>query len=241
MRVRKPVQYNDFVRSASVRQRYWARSSVGWGRMRTAIPNPAHQGLARLEAEGHLAGLITQNVDGLHHAAGSRAVIELHGSLAGVVCLDCGDQTSRTDLQHRLTSENPDWASELDARSTPMESAPDGDAEVPEDAYASFVVPGCRVCDGMLKPDVVFFGENVPKERVGACWDLMDTADTLLVVGSSLTVFSGRRFVYAAEKRAMPVGVVNLGPTRADDVAAARVEGRLGVVLPRIADELTAR
>lgn len=234
LRRRTPVQYGDFVRSAETRQRYWARSTVGWATMHGASPNPAHRAIADLERSGFACGLITQNVDGLHQAAGSEAVIELHGSLGAVVCLACGARSSREDLQVRLTTLNGRW---LDGVGV-ARRAPDGDAELRDDRYDDFVVPDCEPCGGVLKPDVVFFGENVPKDRVGECWRLMDQAELLLVVGSSLTVYSGRRFVYGAVERGLPVGVVNIGPTRADDVAVAKVEARLGEVLPRVVEAL---
>lgn len=234
LRTRTPVQYGDFVRSAETRRRYWARSTIGWGRMRAAAPNPTHHALADLEGAGLVAGLITQNVDGLHHRAGSRAVIELHGSLASVVCLDCRARLTRAEMQHRLELSNPGWVDGVGR----IESAPDGDADLGDGVYAAFVVPGCDACGGMLKPDVVFFGENVPKDRVEACWHLFDGAHLLLVVGSSLTVYSGRRFVYGAVERNLPIGVVNLGPTRADDVATEKLEGRLGEVMPRLVEAL---
>ena len=236
MRTRTPVQYGDFVRSAATRQRYWARSTVGWGRMGRAEPNAAHHALADLERAGFVSGLITQNVDGLHHRAGSRNVVELHGSLGSVVCLECGDMITRMEMQKRLEEWNPGWVSAVG----PAETAPDGDADVGDDTYSEFVVPGCERCEGTLKPDVVFFGENVPKARVEECWKMVDRADVLLVVGSSLTVYSGRRFVYGALERQLPIAVLNLGPTRADDVAAAKVEARLGEVMPRLVEALTA-
>lgn len=236
MRTRTPVQYGDFVRSAATRQRYWARSTVGWGRMKRAEPNAAHHALADLERAGFVSGLITQNVDGLHHRAGSRDVVELHGSLDSVVCLECGDMVTRMEMQKRLEEWNPGWVSAVG----PAETAPDGDADVGDDAYSEFVVPRCERCEGTLKPDVVFFGENVPKARVEECWKMVDRADVLLVVGSSLTVYSGRRFVYGALERQLPIAVLNLGPTRADDVAAAKVEARLGEVMPRLVEALTA-
>ena len=236
MRTRTPVQYGDFVRSAATRQRYWARSTVGWGRMERAEPNAAHHALADLERAGFVSGLITQNVDGLHHRAGSRNVVELHGSLGSVVCLECGDMITRMEMQKRLEEWNPGWVSAVG----PAETAPDGDADVGDDTYSEFVVPGCERCEGTLKPDVVFFGENVPKARVEECWKMVDRADVLLVVGSSLTVYSGRRFVYGALERQLPIAVLNLGPTRADDVAAAKVEARLGEVMPRLVEALTA-
>lgn len=239
LRTRKPMQYGEFVRSGGARTRYWARSAVGWGRVSGARPNPAHRALARLEEGSVVQGIITQNVDGLHQAAGSRRVIELHGSLAWVRCLDCGLRVSRTEHQQRLREVNPGWIDHVRGRrGTEPEVAPDGDAEVARASIADFRVPGCEVCDGVLKPDVVFFGENVPRETVDRAWALFDEADVLLVVGSSLTVFSGRRFVYRASERALPIAVLNLGPTRADEVATVKVEGRLGAVLPGLVDAL---
>ncbi|MEM7414565.1 MAG: NAD-dependent protein deacetylase [Gemmatimonadota bacterium] len=238
LRVRSPVQYNDFVRSDASRRRYWARSVVGWSRVKKADPNPAHFALAALESAGHVNGVITQNVDGLHQAAGSHRVIELHGNLAHVVCLECEDRRTRVDMQEDLAALNADWLEAREADDARIESAPDGDAELVGDPYDDFVVPGCRICGGILKPDVVFFGENVPKPRVDEAWSLLDAADVLLILGSSLTVFSGRRFVYGANEREMPVAVVNLGPTRADEVAAVKVEGQLGVIVPDLAERL---
>lgn len=204
--------------------------------MHRAEPNPTHYALADLERQGHVSGLITQNVDGLHHRAGSREVVELHGSLAEVVCLDCRETLSRSRMQQRLEDGNPGWLDRVGR----APSAPDGDAELDDDRYADFVVPPCERCGGMLKPDVVFFGENVPKPRVEACWDMLDRANVLLVVGSSLTVYSGRRFVYGALERNLPIAVLNLGPTRADDVATAKVEARLGEALPELVTALAS-
>jgi len=237
LKTRSPVQYGDFVRSAEARRRYWARSAIGWSRMTTAVPNVAHKGLARLEQAGLVSGLITQNVDGLHHAAGSQEVIELHGSLAYVICLDCGERLAREVMQARLLDANPSW---LGGSGTPFRASPgpDGDADLEGTSYESFVLPSCDACRGNLKPDVVFFGENVPKPRVEQAWRMLDHADVLLVVGSSLTVYSGRRFVYRAVEREMPIGVLNLGPTRADEVAAVKVEGRLGEVVPQLVSSL---
>jgi NAD-dependent SIR2 family protein deacetylase len=232
---RKPVQYQEFVRSEAARVRYWARSSVGWMRVSGARPNAAHHALARLEDGGVVRGIITQNVDGLHHAAGSRRVVELHGSLASVRCLQCGTVIGRGDFQERLRGVNAEWMELLGGE---VVAAPDGDADLPASALESFRVPACEVCGGILKPDVVFFGENVPAERVQEAWSLFEEADVLLVAGSSLTVYSGRRFIYRAEKDGIPTAIINIGPTRADDMAAAKVEGRLGDVLPALADEL---
>ncbi len=236
LRRRTPMPYRQFVRDGAARQRYWSRSAIGWPRFSAARPNPTHRALAALEASGTVRGVITQNVDGLHQAAGSRRVVELHGSLARVRCLECGATVARDVLQDRLEHENAAWFLRL--RRAPegsaSEAAPDGDADlrIPVD---DFRVPGCGECGGVLKPDVVFFGENVPTGRVQEAWDLFGEAAVLLVVGSSLTVYSGRRFIYRAQRDGVPVAVVNLGRTRADDIAAVKVDGRTGEVLPRLA------
>ncbi len=231
-RARNPIQYREFVRSAEARKRYWARSLLGWPRVRAARPNPAHRALAALESAGVATGLITQNVDRLHHAAGSRCVVELHGALERVRCLGCGAVTDRAAVQERLLALNPDWP----ARSAAL--APDGDADLPAQLVAGFRVAGCPACGGDLKPDVVFFGESVPRATVDAAAALVDSAGALLVVGSSLAVFSGYRFARRAGERGIPVVIVNLGGTRADSLAAARVDGRAGEVLPVIAARL---
>ncbi|HEX7051053.1 MAG TPA: NAD-dependent protein deacetylase [Longimicrobiales bacterium] len=242
-RRRKPIQYQEFVRSEEARARYWARSAVGWQRIATARPNPAHHALARLEEGGVVQGIITQNVDGLHHAAGNRRVVELHGSLARVRCLACGRTLPRALYQQRLLALNRAWAQRLArlSRHDTPEAAPDGDADLPADALADFRVPGCETCDGVLKPDVVFFGENVPRERVDEAWRLFNDGDVLLVIGSSLTVFSGRRFIYRARETGIPIAIVNLGPTRADDVAAVKIEARVDHLLPALAEALLPR
>ncbi len=237
LRHRKPIQYQEFMRSAEARSRYWARSAIGWPRMAASRPNPAHLALARLERAGAVRGLITQNVDGLHHAAGSRRVVELHGSLGAVRCLACGIVLDRDVHQARLWELNPGWLRALE-QGIGMESAPDGDVELPAWAVESFRVAACPACDGIVKPDVVFFGENVPAPRLEEAWRLFGEGEVLLVVGSSLTVYSGRRFVYRACSERKPVGIVNLGPTRADELAAARLDGRLGEMLPRLAEAL---
>lgn len=231
-RVRKPMLGPEFEASAGARARYWLRSMAGWRRFAAARPNPAHEALARLEGIGAARGLITQNVDGLHQAGGSREVLELHGSLSRVRCLACGAFESRGALQVRLEALNP---GAVDGSGAP---APDGDVELPADAAGSFRVPGCRSCDGILKPDVVFFGDTVPRDRVRAAEAMCDAGDVLLVAGSSLEVFSGRRFVDRVHKAGRPVAVVNLGPTRADRVATLKLEGRAGDVLPRLAAAL---
>ena len=240
-RPRRPIRYQEFVGDERARTRYWARSTIGWPRMSRSRPNAAHRALARLESAGAVPGIITQNVDGLHFQAGSRRVIELHGSLARVQCLTCGESVGREAFQERLLTVNADWAERLGGLGPgSAETAPDGDVELPQWAERSFRVPGCGSCGGILKPDVVFFGENVPKPRVERAWRLFEEGDVLLVVGSSLTVYSGRRFIYRAEKEGVPIAIVNIGPTRADDVAAVKVEGRLGQVLDRVAEVLVA-
>ena len=218
---RRPMTYSEFVSGPDAQQRYWARSHLGWSRMRRAEPNDGHRALAGLEATGRTSLLITQNVDGLHEAAGSRALCALHGRIADVVCLACRRQTSRAALHRRLADANPGW----DERHASVEVRPDGDVEL--DETGDFVVPGCETCGGVLKPDVVFFGENVPKPRVERCYAAVDALDprldALLVLGSSLTVMSGFRFVRHAVKRAVPVVVVTRGPTRADDLPVVKV------------------
>lgn len=239
-RQRTPIQYQEFIDLESARRRYWARSVVGWTRMAGARPNPAHRALASLEESGLLRGIITQNVDGLHGAAGSRRVVELHGSLGWVRCLGCGWKVPRGDYQESLRRENPDWTAELKHPGSAQEwrSAPDGDAEVPAWAIEGFRIPACAKCGGIMKPDVVFFGECVPPDCLAEAWGLFAEAEVLLVLGSSLTVYSGRRFIYRAEQTGVPIGIMNLGPTRADAMAAVRVEGRLGELLPRLANRL---
>ena len=232
MRARRPMQYREFVGSADARRRYWARSAIGWTRVGTARPNAGHAAIARLEQNGFVTGVITQNVDGLHQAAGSLRVLELHGTLAEVRCLSCGTVELRDHLQERLAAENPVWASEA------AEAAPDGDAEVSVQTVESFSVPGCLHCGGILKPDVVFFGESVPAPRVDAAWKMLAGAEVLLVVGSSLAIFSGLRFVSQAARENKPVAIVNQGETRGDGVAAVRIEGKLGEVLPSLVHAL---
>jgi NAD+-dependent protein deacetylase sirtuin 4 len=235
LRTRAPIQFQELVRSEAARVRYWARSTVGWPRFSAARPNAGHRALARLEEGGAVRGIITQNVDGLHHAAGSRRVVELHGSLASVRCLACGESLPREAFQARLLGMNAEWARRLGGAG---ELAPDGDAELPAWAMESFRVPGCEGCGGVVKPDVVFFGEIVPAGWVEEAWRLFGEGEVLLVVGSSLTVYSGRRFVYRAQQEGMPIAVVNIGATRADEVAAVKVESPLGRVLPRLVDAL---
>lgn len=232
LRRRDLVPYRAFVADPRIRSRYWARSMVGWSTVAEARPNPAHTALAELERAGVVTGVITQNVDGLHHRAGSRRVVELHGSLSRVRCLRCGGVEPRVGLQLRLLALNPEFA-EPGAR-----SAPDGDAEVSADRARLLRVPDCVTCGGLLKPDVVFFGESVPQARVAEAWAMYEEADFLLVVGSSLVVFSGYRFVARAVKERRSVAIVNVGPTRADAQATVKVEGRVEIVLPQLVDQL---
>jgi NAD-dependent SIR2 family protein deacetylase len=229
-----PIQFREFLRDGRARQRYWARSLVGWPIIAAARPNAAHRALARLETEGRINHVITQNVDGLHQRAGSRAVTDLHGQLHDVICLDCGARLDRAGLQDELASLNP----HMTTRNAPL--APDGDADLQDIDYARFEVPDCRVCGGMLKPAVVFFGESVPRARVDDAVSHLEEADALLVVGSSLMVWSGYRFARLARERGLPIAIVNRGRTRADDLASVRVRASCGEVLALLADELCA-
>jgi NAD-dependent SIR2 family protein deacetylase len=230
-----PVQYHDFVRSVDARRRYWARAFVGWQRFATVEPNAGHRAIARLQSIGAVGAVITQNVDGLHQAAGGRDVVELHGTLAAVVCLACGARSERAALDARIRSLNPGFHPES------REIRPDGDVELAEADVAGFVIPRCLRCDAdLLKPDVVFFGESVPKPRVARCLALTDSADALLVLGSSLRVYSGYRFVRRAAERGVPVAIVTRGPSRGDAEAAVRLDAALGDVLPALAERLAA-
>jgi NAD-dependent SIR2 family protein deacetylase len=229
-RSRSPVRYQEFMARPEARRRYWARSFLGWPSFAGARPNAAHRALAELEAEGVVVGVITQNVDGLHQAAGTRSFVELHGSLSRVRCMGCRADLPRDEFQELLAKLNPD------DRTSSAPLAPDGDADViPEE---SFRVPDCALCGGILKPAVVFFGESVPAETLERSWRLYETGEVLLVLGSSLEVFSGRRFVLRATRDAKPLAVVNMGPTRADTVARLKIDGQLGEVIPRLAETL---
>ena len=214
----QPVTFQAFMADEKTRRRYWARSLVGWRRIRRARPNDAHRALARLETMGGIELILTQNVDRLHQAAGSARVIDLHGRIDLVRCLDCELRSPRDDLQDELGRLNPDWRG-LDAT-----EAPDGDADLDSADFASFTVPSCRRSGGVLKPDVVFFGENVPRDRVDAAARRLDEADAMLIVGSSLMVYSGFRFVERAAGAGKPVAAVNLGRTRADALLTLKAE-----------------
>jgi NAD-dependent SIR2 family protein deacetylase len=233
LRRHTPMTYQTFTRDPRGRHRYWARSFVGWRQIREARPNDGHRAVGQLQAAGLLGGVITQNVDGLHQAGGATGVVELHGGLDRTVCLGCGDLASRAALDERLQAANPHFGARTD------EINPDGDAELPDEVLDGFVMVGCLACgEGPLKPDVVFFGETVPRDRVDHCFGLVESAGSLLVLGSSLTVMSGYRFVLRAAKLGIPVGIVNVGPTRGDAKAEVRVDAPLGVVLPALAARL---
>jgi NAD-dependent SIR2 family protein deacetylase len=212
--------FQAFVADEHARKRYWARSLAGFRRMRTARPNEAHHSLASLERRGRIAQLVTQNVDGLHQAAGSQNVIDLHGRIDTVRCIGCERRSSREQLQLELTRRNPEFAA-LDAV-----EAPDGDADLEHVAFETFDVPACDTCGGLLKPDVVFFGEGVPVERVHRAMTALECSDAMLVVGSSLMVYSGYRFVTAMANAGKPIAAINLGRTRADDLLTLKVTDR---------------
>lgn len=229
-RVRRPIQHQEFVKRAEVRARYWARSLLGWPRFAKFSPNAAHAAVAQLEDAGLVPAVLTQNVDRLHHKAGSCQVLELHGALERVRCLACGASLHRDELQVQLDELNPGFAEAF-----APELLPDGDANLPSDVAHSFRVPDCARCGGMLKPDVVFFGDNVPPSLVRDAFARVEAAQALLVVGSSLHVYSGYRFVLRASERRIPIAIVNAGETRADELATVRIDGLVTDVLPRAA------
>jgi NAD-dependent SIR2 family protein deacetylase len=224
-----PVTYQAFMGDEATRRRYWARSLVGWPTMAGARPGAAHRALARLEAAGHVGLLLTQNVDGLHAAAGSRGAIDLHGRIDTVRCMGCERRSPRAELQVALRERNPRFAG-LEAR-----AAPDGDADLEGQDFATFDVPACVHCGGLIKPDVVFFGESVPRDRVAAAFAALGEADAVLVAGSSLMVYSGFRFVQAAAAAGKPIAAVNLGRTRADHLLTLKVEQPVGETLALLA------
>lgn len=228
----QPVTFQAFMGELHTRQRYWARSLLGWRTMAHARPGAAHRALATLDSAGHIELLLTQNVDGLHQAAGHRHVVDLHGRIDAVRCMGCEARSMRADLQHELLARNPDWA-HLHAQ-----AAPDGDADLEGRDFSRFEVPACRHCGGLLKPDVVFFGESVPRERVSAAMDALARADALLVVGSSLMVYSGYRFAQAAAATGKPIAALNLGRTRADELLTLKLEMSAGEALPALVGSL---
>ena len=231
---RDPILYQDFMRCPTTRRRYWARSFFGWQLMQKAAPNPAHHALARLERAGRISRIITQNVDSLHHKAGCKAVIELHGRLSAVSCQRCGAATDRDQLQHKLVMLNTDWQPEV------LGYNPDGDAELDASAYPGFRVVDCDACGGELKPDVVFFGESVPRARLAAVDQALSRSDALLVVGSSLVVMSGYRIVRQARRLGLPVVAINDGRTRADEMIDFKVGGNCVEVLDQTITSLLA-
>jgi NAD-dependent SIR2 family protein deacetylase len=231
----QPMQFSEFTGSSEARQRYWARSYVGWQRFNLARPNAGHEAVARLQRAGLVTEVITQNVDGLHQAAGAREVTELHGSLARVVCLTCGDRTSRWDLDERMRVANPAFTVTSD------EIRPDGDVVLNDLDVAGFRIPLCLVCGrDTLKPEVVFFGESVPKPLVDKCFRLTESTDALVVLGSSLKVMSGYRFVRRAHALGIPVVIITRGPTRGDAEARHQLDAPLGPTLTALADRLCA-
>jgi NAD-dependent SIR2 family protein deacetylase len=234
LRRHAPMTFQAFRDDPVARRRYWARSHVGWQLMSRAEPNAGHRAVAELERRGLVVGTVTQNVDGLHQAAGSREVVDLHGRLDRVVCLGCGATSDRVALRARLDEANREW------RATVTAVNPDGDVDLPDEQLDGFVVVDCLECGGLLKPDVVYFGENVPASRVVASYALVDGAALLLVLGTSLTVFSGRRFVVRAAAAGIPVAIVNDGATRGDDHAVVRIAAPLGATLTALVDGLGA-
>ena len=220
-----PVMFDDFVNNDSTRRRYWARSMNGWPRILAARPNPAHHALARMEDAGFLHTLVTQNVDNLHRRTGSRNLIELHGNLKSVLCLQCGEHLDRNVLQQQLLQDNACFQGSITT------SAPDGDAVLAAKDLSRFTVPACRRCGGILKPDVVFFGESIPHPRVEASLQALASSGCLLVIGTSLMVYSGYRYVREARRRCMPIIAVNLGRTRADSEFSLKIEADCGHIL----------
>lgn len=242
-----PMQHGEFVSSRAARQRYWARSYAGWARFAAADPNDGHRAITALQAAHHVGPVITQNVDGLHQRAGTRRVVELHGSLGEVICLTCGERSDRDLLQARLADLNDGFLADVegwshDGSAVSSQIRPDGDVVLSDDAVARFVPADCLRCGAdTLKPDVVFFGGSVPRERVEACLALTDAAEVLLVLGSSLAVMSGLRFVRRASERGIPVVVITRGPTRGDSLATHRVDGLLTGTLRALTDVLAHR
>nr|WP_315249909.1 NAD-dependent protein deacetylase [uncultured Duganella sp.] len=231
-RGRNPIQGPDFRKSEAVRRRYWARSMAGYPTLAGAAPNAGHRALAALEAQGRIHAIVTQNVDGLHTAAGSRKLIELHGNIHGVLCLDCRMVHPRNEIQNWLLAANPAFVPTGPAGEVVPEARPDGDAELELDEFQDFHLPYCAACGGALQPDVIFFGDNIPPQRTAAALQLADEADAVLVVGSSLMVFSGYRFAKLAAQSNKPIAAINLGKTRADDLIGLKVEASAVEVLP---------
>ncbi|MEL7536130.1 MAG: NAD-dependent protein deacetylase [Pseudomonadota bacterium] len=232
----RPVEYRDFVGKPYVRQRYWSRSMLGWPRMAYSQPNVCHRSVAWLQQAGYVERIVTQNVDSLHQRAGATDVIDLHGRLDSATCLNCGTTYARDDWQGRIEALNPNFAATVQS----VREAPDGDAVLEGVDYASFVVPDCDQCGGIVKPDVVFFGENVPRPRVAAAMDALAASDALLVLGSSLIVFSGFRFAREADRLGRPIALLNLGFNRADDLATLKLDAPCEDVLRELPAQLSA-
>lgn len=228
-----PVTYQAFVREPATRARYWARSHAGWPMAARARPNAAHHALAHLERDGRIGKLVTQNVDGLHQRAGSRDVIDLHGRIDAVRCLACGATSTRDDVQAQLAARNPEWMHAVDAA-----IAPDGDADLDAIDTSAFVAPHCDACEGLLKPDVVFFGENVPRDRVFEAQSALHASDAMLVVGSSLMVYSGYRFALLAREAGLPLAILTAGATRADALATLKLDAESGETLSNALESL---
>jgi NAD-dependent SIR2 family protein deacetylase len=229
---RQPMQFAEFVKDENQRRRYWAQSLAGWQRISSARPNAAHHAIAKLEHSGYVSCVITQNVDNLHQKAGSRNVIDLHGVLQHIRCLDCGTKSSRNDYQGRLQDCNPDWSASMTA------VAPDGDARLSVQDMRSFIVPECLHCGGIVKPDVVFFGEPVPELRLRKAKRFLRQSGALLVVGSSLMVFSGYRFARFASAAGQPIAIVNRGTTRADELATHKLTANCAELLSQAVSRL---
>ena len=233
---KQPVTIQDFVSSDPVRRRYWARSLLGWPMFERAIPNQAHHALVRLEQQGRISALVTQNVDRLHQRAGSQDVVDLHGRLDQVICLQCRAVVGRAHWQLELAQRNKSWEDRWRSHAS---MAPDGDADLADAPFDEFAVPACSECGGMMKPDVVFFGETVPRPTVELAMQSLASADAVLVVGSSLMVFSGFRFVRAASEQGLPVAAISLGKTRADDLLQLRAQlpcsAALSAIVPWVA------
>lgn len=224
----RPVQYQDFVKSADIRKRYWSRNYVGWPRFGSMLPNDAHKALAKWEAAGKVGWLVTQNVDALHYKAGSSKVTELHGSAHRVMCLDCDHTMTRNQMQELIAAHNPHWSAQSEVM------APDADVQLTPKQTEGFVVPPCPGCGGRLKPEITFFGDNVALSVVTFVHDRLKECDSVLLVGTSLQVYSGFRFVTAAKDQGKPLAILNIGPTRADKLADLKISAKLGDILPRI-------
>lgn len=224
----QPMTYQDFLRNEAARRRYWARSHAGWTTFSRAKPNAAHAAIAHMEQRGFVDAVITQNVDRLHQSAGSDHVIDLHGRLDQVICLTCGAMQDRKEVHERLVEVNPDFSTHVEGIN------PDGDYEISDEKLANFHIVSCSKCDGILKPDVVYFGESVPVPRVNTAFELVNQSSTLLVLGSSLMVYSGRRFVELAHKNGKTIVIINQGETRCDHIADIRIAGDLVQLLPTL-------